>query len=164
MILLGLIVGAALLFLRHPKGAAPVASQFDALYQHWGDRYDVPPELLHAIAIRESRENPHAIGRNFSLFPDDWDYGLMQINARVAPIIADRVGHRPFEKNHLMIANVSVQFAAWLINDNRRISGDGAIADMASAYNYGLRSGKVVKPYRNQGYVEGVITEWQRLT
>lgn len=52
--------------------------KFGALYDSIGNKYGVDPNLLHALALKETVENPTLIGPPNA--DGSRDYGLMQIN------------------------------------------------------------------------------------
>ncbi|EPB8415539.1 transglycosylase SLT domain-containing protein, partial [Escherichia coli] len=58
-------------------------------FRQAGERYQIDPLLLQAIAIKESRLNTRAIGynRNKAGQITSRDYGLMQINERHIPVL-----------------------------------------------------------------------------
>lgn len=119
--------------------------------------YRLPAGLLEGIAIVESSVNPAAISRNGSLDPRRWDYGLMQVNGTTGLTIASRRGLGNFGLTSLLDPELSVSFAAWLLADNRQVSGDADLESMASAYNWGLRSGRTVRPIPNPEYTSRVV-------
>lgn len=93
-------------------------------------RYDVPAELLQAIARQESGLKPGAVGRN----PNGTrDLGLMQINDAWLPTLA-RFG---IAESHLFDACINVHVGAWILADNIRRHGYGWEA--VGAYNVGCR-------------------------
>lgn len=55
-----------------------IAGQFDKYFLKYGKLYNIPPELLWAIAKTESDFNPRATNRNPN---GSTDFGLMQINS-----------------------------------------------------------------------------------
>lgn len=125
---------------------------FQVGFKRWTAVYAIPPGILEALAIKESSGNPKAIGTNGSLNPERWDYGLMQVNARTGRTIAARLSVPSFTLTKLFDPETSIRFAAWLLDDNRRVSGAGDVQSMLSAYNWGLRGGRVVSPVPNPDY------------
>lgn len=94
------------------------------LINKWADHYEIPRELVHRLAIRESTHRPWAINRPY--------YGLLQI----LPATARSMG---FEgtPNDLLDADTNLEFAgkylrgAWLISDGRQ---DQAIKHYSRGY------------------------------
>lgn len=94
-------------------------------------RYDVPVELLQAIARHESNLNPRARNTNAN---GSRDIGLMQINAETwLPQLA-RYGI--FEQ-HLLDPCLNLQVGAWILAGNVARHGYGWEA--VGAYNVGCR-------------------------
>lgn len=93
---------------------------------HWADHYEVPRELVHRLAIRESHHRPEAINRPY--------YGLLQIH----PATARGMGFQG-QPADLLDAGTNLEFAvkylrgAWLLADG---SHDAAIRHYASGYYY----------------------------
>lgn len=102
-----------------PETPAPVASR--ALYPNetpelrdlinsYANRYDVPPELVQRVVIRESRHNPGARNGPY--------YGLMQI----LPATARSMGYQGSPQG-LLDAETNLKYAvkylrgAWLVSD-----------------------------------------------
>lgn len=83
----------------------------------WADHYEVPRELVHRLAVRESTHRPWAVNRPY--------YGLLQI----LPATARSMGFSGPAKN-LLDADTNLEFAvkylrgAWLISDG---SHDNAV-------------------------------------
>jgi len=77
---------------------------------HWADHYEVPRELVHRLAIRESTHRPWAVNRPY--------YGLLQI----LPATARSMGFKGSSKD-LLDADTNLEFAvkylrgAWLLSD-----------------------------------------------
>ncbi len=76
----------------------------------WADHYDLPRELVHKLAIRESTHRPWAVNRPY--------YGLLQI----LPATARSMGYTGNAKG-LLDADTNLEFAgkylrgAWLLSD-----------------------------------------------
>ena len=81
-----------------------------ALINKWADFYDIPRELVHKQAVRESTHRPWAVARPY--------YGLLQI----LPATARSMGFRG-EPKDLLDADTNLEFAgkylrgAWLVSD-----------------------------------------------
>ncbi|MDP5215915.1 lytic transglycosylase domain-containing protein [Ruegeria sp. 2205SS24-7] len=90
----------------------------------WADHYEVPRELVHKLAIRESTHRPWAVNRPY--------YGLLQI----LPATARSMGYSGSPKG-LLDADTNLEFAgkylrgAWLLAD-----GDQAYAIRLYAKGY----------------------------
>ena len=91
---------------------------------HWADHYEVPRELVHRLAIRESTHRPWAVASPY--------YGLLQI----LPATARSMGFRGQPKD-LLDADTNLEFAvkylrgAWLISDG---SHDMAVKHYSRGY------------------------------
>jgi len=121
---------------------APFASSFD----RWSNRYSISRSLLQAIAIKESSGNPNAIGYNGTVNPERWDYGLMQLNAVTARTAASRIPLPGFGLHQLFDPDVSIRCAAWLLDDNRRVTGRIDKESMLAQYHAGAH-GAIDRPY-----------------
>lgn len=81
-----------------------------ASINNWADHYDLPRELVHKLAIRESTHRPWAINRPY--------YGLLQI----LPATARSMGYQG-DAQGLLDADTNLKFAgkylrgAWLLSD-----------------------------------------------
>ncbi len=81
-----------------------------ASINEWADHYEVPRELVHKLAIRESTHRPWAVNRPY--------YGLLQI----LPATARSMGYSGNPKG-LLDADTNLEFAgkylrgAWLLAD-----------------------------------------------
>nr|WP_254429227.1 MULTISPECIES: lytic transglycosylase domain-containing protein [unclassified Ruegeria] len=100
----------------------PTRAQFDpplypnetpelrASINKWADHYELPRELVHKLAIRESTHRPWAVNRPY--------YGLLQI----LPATARSMGYTGTPKG-LLDADTNLEFAgkylrgAWLLSD-----------------------------------------------
>lgn len=84
-----------------------LTSPYDNIFQHIGKLYNIDWLLLSAIAHAESEYRCDAISRAGAV-------GLMQI----MPSVAQNMG---YERDSLFNAEVSVEVAAKLLNDNRKM-------------------------------------------
>jgi soluble lytic murein transglycosylase-like protein len=81
-----------------------------ALINKWADFYEIPRELVHKQAVRESTHRPWAVNRPY--------YGLLQI----LPATARSMGFRGAPKD-LLDADTNLEFAgkylrgAWMVSD-----------------------------------------------
>ncbi|MES0860868.1 lytic transglycosylase domain-containing protein [Ruegeria sp. SCPT10] len=81
-----------------------------ASINNWADHYDLPRELVHKLAIRESTHRPWAVNRPY--------YGLLQI----LPATARSMGYQG-DAQGLLDADTNLEFAgkylrgAWLLSD-----------------------------------------------
>ncbi len=95
-----------------------------ALINKYADLYDLPPSLLHRLAIRESTHRPWAVNRPY--------YGLLQI----LPATARSMGFKGRPKD-LLDAETNLKYAgkylrgAWLLSDG---SQDMAIKHYSRGY------------------------------
>lgn len=91
---------------------------------HWADHYEVPRELVHRLAVRESTHRPWAVNRPY--------YGLLQI----LPATARSMGFQG-QPQDLLDADTNLEFAvkylrgAWLISDG---SQDTAVKHYSRGY------------------------------
>jgi len=105
-----------------------LTTPFDPLFDRIGREFDVPPNLLRAIARVESSFNPKAVNST------TLDYGLMQINK----VTASRYGIT--DTNELFDPEKCVRLAARILSDmrrNLRVSGRFSSITWAIAYNVG---------------------------
>ncbi|SPJ29496.1 lytic transglycosylase domain-containing protein [Falsiruegeria mediterranea] len=92
----------------------------------WADHYDLPREMVHKLAIRESTHRPWAVNRPY--------YGLLQI----LPATARSMGFKGQPKD-LLDADTNLEFAlkylrgAWLLADGDQ---SRAIRLYATGYYY----------------------------
>ncbi|MCE8514914.1 lytic transglycosylase domain-containing protein [Ruegeria pomeroyi] len=119
---------------RTPEASPPVnpplhpneTPELRAAINHWSDHYELPRNLVHKLAIRESSHRPWAVNRPY--------YGLLQI----LPATARTMGFRGAPED-LLDADTNLQFAgkylrgAWLLSDGDQ---DRAIQLYASGYYY----------------------------
>lgn len=118
----------------------------------------VSADLLHAIALQESRENAAAVGPPNS--NGTRDYGLMQINTR-------NLGRYGLTETTALDPERSVHAAARLLVDNVRAMPGASIFDQLSVYNAGDGPEPGLQPrltkdgaYVNQGYVMQAGAWW----
>lgn len=108
--------------------AAPQPVTYRALFQEIGDAYGIDWRLLAALAFRESRMDPNAVGR-------DGDMGLMQILPSTwdefAPL---HLAHAPFDARNN--AEVAAAYLLYL-QDYLDQLGHGDIQWVLVAYNWG---------------------------
>ncbi|WP_171100148.1 MULTISPECIES: lytic transglycosylase domain-containing protein [unclassified Ruegeria] len=84
-----------------------------ASINRWADHYELPRELVHKLAIRESTHRPWAVNRPY--------YGLLQI----LPATARSMGYSGNAKG-LLDADTNLEFAgkylrgAWLLSDGNQ--------------------------------------------
>jgi len=106
----------------YPNETAELRRQIN----HWADHYEVPRELVHRLAIRESTHRPWAVNSPY--------YGLLQI----LPATARSMGFRGPAKN-LLDADTNLEFSvkylrgAWLLSDG---SHDMAVKHYSRGYYY----------------------------
>ncbi|MEZ4833449.1 MAG: transglycosylase SLT domain-containing protein [Caldilineaceae bacterium] len=109
-----------------PTSAPPIT--YRALFQQVGDAYGIDWRLLAALAFRESRMDPGAVG-------SDGDMGLMQILPTTWDEFAPpTVAAQPFDARH----NLEVAAAYLLyLQDKLNEIGHGEIYWVLAAYNWG---------------------------
>lgn len=90
-----------------------LACSAQACFDWAAQRYQVPSELLQAIARIESSGNPRALNRNAD---GSRDIGLMQINSRWLGMLQVHGLH----ENDLWDPCVNTLVAAWLLSENFR--------------------------------------------
>jgi soluble lytic murein transglycosylase-like protein len=94
-------------------------------FQEAGQRYQVDPLLLEAMAIQESNLRQRAINQNRDDHGEliSTDYGVMQINTRNAnTLISMGLIHRP--EDLLADACFNVQAGAWVLARHLRVCGN----------------------------------------
>jgi len=144
--------GAAVLaFALAQYGPTPFDAEFESASKLYGEEV----ALLKAIARRESRFRPSAIGAVNG--NGTRDYGLMQINEKTA----HGYGVNPSE----LVGNVplSLKLASRALKENRstllRLGHGAGIVEVVSAYNQG--AGNVIKRgIVNVGYVSEVLIHY----
>lgn len=107
-------------------GMVLASSASASCFEEAASRYQVPVELLQAIARVESGGNPYA--RNINADGTE-DVGLMQINSRWFPVLA-RYG---ISREHLFDACLNTHVGAWILAQNFHRLGYGW--DAVGAYN-----------------------------
>jgi hypothetical protein len=152
-------------------------THYDAVFGQHGRAFRVPPALLKAIAKAESGFVADAICYNAggatpcaTYQPDRtrWDYGLMQINGRTAQSLGIDLNNL----DELLVDwRLNIYLGARLIDENRTIADatrarsgipPTGIDDWVSAYQWGLRNGKVVLPHPNPDYTRKVLEHYRR--
>jgi soluble lytic murein transglycosylase-like protein len=105
-----------------------VSGKYRNLYEQYGNQYGVDPNILHAIALQETREQPALISppnRNGTR-----DRGLMQIN----DTNLSRLG---LNETSALLPGPNVEAAAKLIREIQR-GGINGLLDIFSVYNAGI--------------------------
>lgn len=114
-----------------------------ACWEQIGQKYDINPYLLYAIAKTESGLNPKAVSHNRN---GSYDVGLMQINSSWFPTLR-KYG---ISEQQLYQPCVNIEVGAWILADNIRRLGNSW--DAVGAYNAAkpaLRRRYATKVYRN---------------
>jgi len=88
-----------------------------ACWDEVGERYDINPALLYAIAKAESGLNPRAVNR--ANLNGSYDVGLMQINSAWLPQLR-RFG---IDEGQLYEPCVNLEVGAWILAQNMRRFG-----------------------------------------
>lgn len=122
------LVSTALLLWAVSASAAE-RSPYEACYQRAGARYGVSADLLRAVAIVESAENPKAINQTHLERTGSVDIGLMQINSRHLGALAKQ----GISQRDLYQPCISVNVGAWLLRD--LIGRYGSTWRAVGAYN-----------------------------
>ncbi|PCJ07543.1 MAG: lytic transglycosylase [Rhodobacteraceae bacterium] len=144
--ILGLVVALPIFFAGCSSFAGQSGDEFDPpLYPNetaelrgqinrWADHYEVPRELVHRLAVRESTHRPRAVNTPY--------YGLLQI----LPATARSMGFRGTSKD-LLDADTNLEFAvkylrgAWLLSGG---SHSTAVKHYSRGYYYeAKRQGKL---------------------
>lgn len=86
-------------------------SEFDWCFNVAGVHYNVPPNLLRAIATVESKMRPDAINYNRN---GSYDVGVMQINSTWLPMLS-RAG---IQRGELLDPCKNIQIGAWILSQN----------------------------------------------
>jgi soluble lytic murein transglycosylase-like protein len=105
-------------------------SSFGATTTCWdlsGERYQISPALLYAIAKTESGLNPRAINKSNANGSED--VGLMQINSLHFPVLAKH----GITREHLFDPCTSIEVGAWILAQNAKQLGYNW--NMVGAYN-----------------------------
>lgn len=128
----------------------------DALYQKHGEQKNIDPLLLKAIAIVESNENPNAVN------PNDPSYGLMQIyyikGKTNLPSVTD---FPPDTYTRLYNPDYNLHIASQILRWNIDTYG---VKKAVAVYNcYQSRYDNKDGPFKNQGYVDKVFREYDKL-
>ncbi|WP_245965988.1 lytic transglycosylase domain-containing protein [Pseudorhodoferax soli] len=93
------------------------------------ERYGIAQELLIAVARTESGLNPRAVNRDHIDRTSSYDIGLMQINSRHLP----RLAQHGIAEADLFDACVNLHVGAWLLAD--AFNGLGPTWDAIGSYN-----------------------------
>lgn len=109
----------------------------ETIYEKWGRRYDINPDLLQAIAKVESGENPNMIG-------DGGDsIGLMQIQPKYH-------AHRLKDGEDLLDPGVNIRVACEYLTE--LMERYDTLDEVLTAYNAGHDTGS--REYANRVYEE----------
>lgn len=122
-----------------------------ACWQQAGERYQLSPLLLQAVAWQESHFNPRAVNHNKN---GTVDIGMMQINSSHIPRLKALGIIR--RKEDLFSPCLNIQVGAWLLAQHFRVCG--LTQDCLGSYNAGFASNNAP---RRQHYARQVIRHWQ---
>jgi soluble lytic murein transglycosylase-like protein len=151
---LSLLAGAATLaYAVKSYGSTP----YDALFEEHGRANSVAPNLLRAIARRESTFRPQAVGLNKDKSGRivSRDLGLMQINEKTAPALGIH------ELSRLFDPSTNIGAAARLLKLLRDVElRDDDLHRIVSAYNVGSPTVKA-RGIVNPEYVGTVLFHYQ---
>lgn len=129
---------------------APVAmADLDDCFAAAAWRYNIAGELLHAIAVHESRLDPSAISRNRN---GSRDIGIMQINSWWLP----RLAEYGIDESDLQVPCTNVSVGAWILAGN--IARYGYTWDAVGAYNAGTADTEMVRK-RREAYAHKVAEQ-----
>lgn len=146
LMLVAAAVGASYIVANH------LSTPFDDLFDAAGKKHNIDPNLLRAIARRESNFNPKAVSpanRNGTR-----DYGLMQLNEVTLKALGKSTADA-------LSPSVAIDTAAVLLGQLRRELGDRLSPHtLVAAYNAGAPAIKR-RGIFNLPYVESVMTHWQ---
>lgn len=158
--------GAAVLQPKPRPGEEPTPlwttlTDLDSLYQKHGRRQGVEPELLKAIAIVESDENPNA--KN----PFDPSIGLMQVLCQPDGQGGCRnklnvLGWPPGSESELYDPDYNLHIASQILSWNQRTFG--WLKGIAVYNSWSAREDPPNGPFSNQRYVDKVLKEYRALT
>ncbi|AHK22107.1 lytic transglycosylase (plasmid) [Yersinia similis] len=115
---IGLVLGLISLLLSLSGNASAFC------FQAAGERYQVDPVLLEAMAVQESGLNPRAINTNRDKAGKaiSTDYGVMQINSRHIPKLVS-MGVITSKEDLLNNACLNVQIGAWILATHLQTCG-----------------------------------------
>jgi len=123
--------------------------QYDHCFNQAAQRYQVPKEVLLAIAEQESAFNPRAV--NGSNKNGSTDYGIMQINSWWIPRLKQFGVQSP---DDLFDPCLNIQIGAWIFSQN--ISRYGWNWRGVGAYNAATDSKRL-------RYAEKILARWKRI-
>jgi len=121
-------------------------SAYKMLYAYYGNKYEVDPKLLEAIAKTESSENPVAVSSVGA-------FGLMQIYPQGN--FQNIEGWPVSDATDLFNPGLSVKLGAQILAWN--IKHYGLLRGVAVYNNWGARNDPASGPFRNQDYVNRVM-------
>lgn len=146
-----------------------VSGRYRSVYEKVGKEKGVDPNLLHALALQETRERANLVSPPNANATRD--YGLMQINeTNLAPL-----GLTPATATDANVLD-DVRAAAQLLADNKRRAPHLTLMDELSIYNAGFSTQtKASEPkraklsadgasYFNDKYVREAFTWWLLVT
>ena len=123
-------------------------------WEQAGARYNIEPELLRAIAIIESNNNPQAINKNHN---GNVDVGLMQVNSQhFASLSQFRISQKDLLTNPCQ----SVMVGAWILAG--MVQQFGYTWDAVGAYNAGTANTPKHRARRHH-YIAKVAPQYFRL-
>lgn len=165
-IIAGLVAGAFILYAVKGSAMTSTAAVSDDVFSKWGNAYGVDPNLLKAIAMRESSLNPNAVNS-----ADHYSVGLMQILYRPSDPydldsppsnVFDVDGWNEASYDKLRDPDFNVKIGAQILAYNIRTFG---LPRAIAVYNsWDQRSAPRDGPFKNQDYVDAVLSNYQSLT
>lgn len=123
-----------------------------------GQRYNIHPWLLYAIADVESSVNPQAVNRGHAERTRSVDIGLMQINSRWL----SRLDVYGIDAKRLLEPCVNVHVGAWILAD--LFARHGATWEAVGAYNAACTTLKGVDCQRRRAwYANKVASAFRKI-
>ena len=141
------------------KASEPV-TKYDYLYEIYGIDNNIDKHLLKALALTESNQNPNLVN------PTDPSYGLFQIlclpdSKGGCRNLFHIKGWPPSSKEDLFNPDYNVSLAAQIIAWN--VETYGLKRGIAVFNSWSARFDPKEGPFRNQVYVDKVMSKWESL-
>ena len=131
------------------------------LYQRHGEYSGLDPDLLHAVAVVESNENPNAVNST------DPSIGLMQVlcvpdGKGSCKNRLNVQGWPPSSKDQLFDPDYNLHIASQILAWN--INTYGLEKGIAVYNSWSAHTAPSEGPFPNQSYVNKVIAKWNEIT
>lgn len=128
-----------------------IPDEYEIIFEEVGEMYDICPELLEAIAYKESRFTPDAVNGNH--------YGMMQVNVKIH---ADRIAKFGYVAEDMFTPYPNILVAADYLAELFETYGD----DDPLVLLYYSGSSKSISQYKEYGfltkYVSSVLARSER--